>query len=342
MLNISNILQSFGLSQKLGNKPVFLFFYFLFAFSTSAQQNLVPNGDFEDYVTCPDWSNYYVDAAANWFIPTNNGTSDYFNSCSTEFDVEGLLFSVPENFSGWQEAHSGNGYAGFSFSMYNDGSSYCEYISIELNQTLKKGSFYELSFFVSVADSFFASYEPNIYVNKLGAYFSSNAINQNNNFIIDVVPQFESDPNAWLSDSIGWQYVSGIFTTSGTEKFMTIGNFAKYNELKTNYLYPGPFLDKGTYYYIDDISLVEVELSLPNVFTPNGDSVNDVLELPFLPTNAKLVILNRWGEKVFETHGMNTQFWDGKYNGENATEGTYFYILNIDTIKKTGFIQLVR
>lgn len=314
----------------------------LISFSLKAQQNLVPNGDFEDYVTCPNVSNYYLDNAEYWFMPTNNGTSDYFNSCSTDADVEGLLFSVPQNYIGWQEAHSGSGYAGFSFSMLNDGGSYCEYISVELNQALRKETFYELSFYVSVADSFVLSYEPNIYVNKLGAYFSANVIDQNNSNIIDVKPQFESNPNNWLYDSISWQHVSGIFMATGGEQFLTLGNFASYDDLQSNYLYPSPFLDKSVYYYIDDVQLIEVELTLPNVFTPNGDGANDVLSLSFLPSRASLNILNRWGQRVFETNDAAVTFWDGTHNGTDATEGIYFYILEINKVKKTGFIQLIR
>lgn len=302
----------------------------------------MPNSSFEEYNNCPDWSNFYLNACSNWFIPTNNGTSDYYNSCSTEFDSEGLLFSVPENYNGWQEAHSGEGYAGFGFTMLNDGGSYCEYISVELSQGLKKGSFYELSFYVSVADSFLSSDEPNQYVNKLGAYYSINAVNQNNNYLIDVEPQFESNANNWLSDSIEWQYVSGVFTTDGDERFLTIGNFASYDELQSNYLYPSTFLDKGAYYYIDDVQLIEIELNLPNVFTPNGDGVNDVLSLPSLPENSKLSILNRWGSKVFETNNASGSYWDGTNKGMESQEGTYFYVIEISNLKKTGFVHLMR
>lgn len=304
-------------------------------------QNLVPNPSFEEYDTCPDVNNWFIDNCNNWFMPTI-GTSDYFNSCSIDTDAEGLLYSVPENFIGWQEAHSGEGYAGLGFGMFNDGSSYCEYISVELIQPLEKDSFYELSFYVSVADSFVIWYEPNIYVNKLGAYFSLNAINQNNVFKVDVIPQFESNPNNWLYDSINWQHVSGVFMANGGERFLTIGNFASYDDLQSNYLYPSPLLDKAAYYYTDDVQLIKVELNLPNVFTPNGDGSNDVLLLSFLPLNSSLTIINRWGEKVFETNDAALNFWDGTYNSKGATEGTYFYILEINEVKKTGFVQLVR
>src|SRR5258705_6338420 len=78
-------------------------------------QNLVPNGDFEQYSGCP--SNYnQIDFALFWFNPCippygtafgQSGSSDYFNACASIWQID-----VPNNFDGYQPAHSGNGYAG--------------------------------------------------------------------------------------------------------------------------------------------------------------------------------------------------------------------------------------
>jgi gliding motility-associated-like protein len=67
---------------------------------------------------------------------------------------------------------------------------------------------------------------------------------------------------------------------------------------------------------------------MPNVFSPNGDGVND-LYLPIELYNLKnysIQILNRWGEVVFEEKNKNTG-WDGTSAGKNCTEGTYFWIV---------------
>ncbi len=77
---------------------------------------------------------------------------------------------------------------------------------------------------------------------------------------------------------------------------------------------------------------------IPNVFTPNGDGVNDY----FFPkqllskgfTGFYMQILNRWGEKIFETTSMNGRGWDGRFNGQEQPSGTYIYI--IETILKNG------
>jgi large repetitive protein len=68
---------------------------------------------------------------------------------------------------------------------------------------------------------------------------------------------------------------------------------------------------------------------MPNVFTPNGDLIND----KFIPvTNAtisKVVfsVYNRWGQKVFEDNNIN-KGWNGKKNGITYDTDTYYYILD--------------
>jgi gliding motility-associated-like protein len=61
----------------------------------------------------------------------------------------------------------------------------------------------------------------------------------------------------------------------------------------------------------------------PNAFTPNSDGVNDV----FLK-NYDLVIMNRWGQELYR--GFDG--WDGTYNGDKVSAGTYFYIVTVKNI----------
>jgi gliding motility-associated-like protein len=71
---------------------------------------------------------------------------------------------------------------------------------------------------------------------------------------------------------------------------------------------------------------------VPNIFTPNGDGVNDLFEIPCLNTlpEAWLIVFNRWGDLVYESDRYHNQ-WDGKYNGNDLPDGTYFYILRLDS-----------
>lgn len=90
-------------------------------------------------------------------------------------------------------------------------------------------------------------------------------------------------------------------------------------------------------------------VEVPNVFTPNGDNQNDAFYFDVMnvnPENFEVVIFNRWGEQVFSSNDPDFK-WDGKINGNPASEGTYFYIykgagLDGTELEGQGFVQLVR
>lgn len=85
-------------------------------------------------------------------------------------------------------------------------------------------------------------------------------------------------------------------------------------------------------------------ITIPNVFTPNGDGVNDTFFIPGLaayPTN-EFTVMNRWGATVYQKKN-----YQGDWTGSGLNEGTYFYILRIqqpsgkwDSYK--GYITLLR
>ena len=54
-----------------------------------------------------------------------------------------------------------------------------------------------------------------------------------------------------------------------------------------------------------------------------------------------LKIYNRWGGIIYESRDKS-QHWDGKFNNNNASAGTYFYILTIDEKIHKGFLNLFR
>ncbi len=95
--------------------------------------------------------------------------------------------------------------------------------------------------------------------------------------------------------------------------------------------------------------LLDKQLYIPNLFTPNGDGSNDMFGIFTDDLSVKqfsLKIFNRWGEKVFETNN-HLQGWDGFYNGETAPAGNYIYdtfITYVDgkTEKRKGSVMLIR
>jgi len=81
----------------------------------------------------------------------------------------------------------------------------------------------------------------------------------------------------------------------------------------------------------------QLELILPNVFSPNGDGKNDLFSwIENAIKNMEGIIFDRWGKKVYEWEGL-TNKWDGKVNGNEAPEGVYFYVIKGTDILDNGF-----
>jgi gliding motility-associated-like protein len=79
--------------------------------------------------------------------------------------------------------------------------------------------------------------------------------------------------------------------------------------------------------------LVDKSLNIPNVFTPNGDNVNETWTIDGLrvyPRNI-MQIFNRYGQNIFTSSPGNYKPWNGKLNGNDLPVGTYYYILKLTT-----------
>ncbi|HCY43035.1 MAG TPA: hypothetical protein DHV48_17145 [Prolixibacteraceae bacterium] len=88
---------------------------------------------------------------------------------------------------------------------------------------------------------------------------------------------------------------------------------------------------------------VEGDITVPDVFTPNGDGINDewqISNIRFHPFQ-KIIIYNRFGQVIYE---CSNEFipWDGKINGE-IIQGTYFYQIVFDQAnKKYGQVTILK
>jgi gliding motility-associated-like protein len=93
--------------------------------------------------------------------------------------------------------------------------------------------------------------------------------------------------------------------------------------------------------------------SLPNVFTPDGDGVNETF-IPFPYNNVQkidMVVYDRWGKRVFKTEDPDIN-WDGteEHTHRPLPEGTYYYgcevyLYSLNGVKKkmlTGIIMILR
>lgn len=90
----------------------------------------------------------------------------------------------------------------------------------------------------------------------------------------------------------------------------------------------------------------------PNVFTPNGDGINDVFKLKTMEKlfEFEIRIFNRWGNQVLAYNGEPEEFeWNGKIkgNGQDAADGVYFYVATYKDYKgkkkkQSGSVTILR
>jgi gliding motility-associated-like protein/uncharacterized repeat protein (TIGR01451 family) len=86
------------------------------------------------------------------------------------------------------------------------------------------------------------------------------------------------------------------------------------------------------------------ELTFPNVFTPNGDGMNEYFKVGGLETytGAELYIYNRWGNQVYASKDYKND-----WNGNGLNEGTYYYLLRVKTSSEEtksfkGWVEILR
>ncbi len=85
-----------------------------------------------------------------------------------------------------------------------------------------------------------------------------------------------------------------------------------------------------------------------NFFSPNNDGINDtwsLSNLAFYPNN-KVVVYNRFGQRVFGTKSYQND-WDGKQFGQDLAEGTYYFVFYYDFNDdakgfERGFVEIIR
>jgi gliding motility-associated-like protein len=76
---------------------------------------------------------------------------------------------------------------------------------------------------------------------------------------------------------------------------------------------------------------------IPNIFTPNGDGVNEVFFIRNKPDATEVIVSNRWGKQVYASKNYQND-WDG---GDIA-DGVYYYRINAGGQSYSGWVELLR
>jgi hypothetical protein len=233
-----------------------------------SQSNLVPNGDFESYSSCPPNPFGTINYAVPWFQPNYpyagaGGSSDFDHFCSG-YDCSSFM----------QCPRSGEGMGGIGLFHFPhlDTDEGREYLEVGLIDSLKPGKKYCLRIYVNMLD------RDCFPVKQIQAVLTNDSLlytSPNFEYIPGQMPVLEAD--AVVDDSINWVMLSTVHTAMGGERFLTIGCFEPgdsviYDSICPNPLPPGSY---AGYYWFDDISIYEQ----PDVFAgndtliPPGDSV---------------------------------------------------------------------
>jgi gliding motility-associated-like protein len=129
------------------------------------------------------------------------------------------------------------------------------------------------------------------------------------------------------SASSGSGVIQNDFSTTSTISNLTEGE----NLIIYGFKHPScPTLrDTLLIYYSDCDGIEEI---IPTMFSPNGDGKNDDFIIPGLSKKypkCEVKIVNRWGSVMYDSIGYTTT-WDGKFKGETAPTGTYFYTITLN------------
>lgn len=288
---------------------------------STTHTNLVFNGSFEDYRTCPR----KVDALGvltlveGWYQPTR-GSADYFNICGSR------ECGVPKNKLGEQAAHSGEGYCGIYCSKNN----YREYLQTRLRRRLHPGDSIQITYYVSLSE------ESTGAITTMGALFTEESISdtvrgilmhKEQNTLSDGVVQTMLRPltpqvvnfDTPLTDTRNWQCISGTFVAQGGEQYVTIGNF--YTIEQSGYAEPDSLTEllPGAYYYIDDVTVECLKCDPPETDEVNVDSVYLTHEQPAFSVGGTFI--------------MHDIFFE--FDKSTLLQQSYFELMRLTTLLET-------
>ncbi|MFM8911517.1 MAG: OmpA family protein, partial [Flammeovirgaceae bacterium] len=235
------------------------FFHFLVGLLLSISgttQNLVPNPSFEEYFKCPGSYNYSTDGklAPGWFSPTI-GTPDLYNECS-KGDA-----GVPTNWAGYSKPYTGKGYAGIYCYVKDKNPSqnlnYREYLQTKLNEPLREGVEYYVEYLFRLSSN--SKYS----IDRMGLLLSDSANWKTNDNPLGS-PTYEYRMAGAYNRSTGvWNKCRFFYKAKGGEQYLTIGNFSDDLSTRTFHLKfskaKEPMLDRGAYFFIDDVRIVAYE-----------------------------------------------------------------------------------
>ncbi len=240
---------------------------FNFGAETAQSQNLIPNGNFEEYDSllimdtniCSS-APFWAPEVKYWYSANSLGFKylhSKYNICNSN---PAMTNGVPINHDGFEHPHSNESYVllmTYENSSNDTIASAASIIQIEMPDSLHKYKKYCFSTFISSCDC------NTILSDAFGAYFSNTAISSSDVYnFIQYTPQI-SNPDYRFPSKYGWTLVSGSFIADGGEMYLTIGSFE--NDFSVHIVEPdtnntwfcSTIFPYNSAIYIDDVSLYD-------------------------------------------------------------------------------------
>jgi hypothetical protein len=291
----------------------------------SAQTNLVVNPSFEDTVSCPNGI-AQINHATGW--SSFSGTPDYYNSCAP-FSSQA---SVPNNVLGYQQAATGNAYAGF-VSYGSQLPNLREFVGGNLTNPLSIGVKYYVFFKVNLTIN--STWSLHCSSNNLGALFSTTTYGTCNGCL--PVPKTPKINNSTIiTDSANWTIISGSFIADSAYKYIVIGNFFDNSNTDT-LIMDGNSACTNAYYYLDDVCVstdslvcsgnigVEAFNSLKDTFKvyPNPAQNNFFYEITLNNNESGFLQLHDMLGNGVSSKQLKSGLNKGEFNLDDVNDGVY-------------------
>lgn len=232
-------------------------------------QNLVPDPGFEIMQKTPSKDDNGIRCTSNWVNAVLTG-GDYYNTAAKS---KILGVGAPRNIFGYQQPHSGNGYAGICIQK-----DMVEYVETKLTSPLKKGQTYLIEFYICRAEHRLH------HVDEFGVLFTTKMLWGAEKTGISIKPPVDFvNPNGY-KDTKKWTKLSATYTAEGSETVIILGHF-NYDKKKRT---------KGkAHYYIDDVSIIPV-----NDETNISANTEEIKPLETRPDSIPKVLSPKLGETI--------------------------------------------
>ena len=308
-------------------KKILLFLFIIVCGWCVQAQNLVLNCSFEDTVYCPNDNGILgsISECKDWYSAgTEYSTPDYFKACG-QYPM--MPSSVPYNSMGFQNAATGNSYAGIVPWIIEDSitaQSEKEFIGTKLITPLAIGQRYFVSFKVSFTVNIASDYASN----KTGALFSTVKYSNANLALIKNFAHIYT--NEIITDTANWVPIKGWFTADSAYQYINIGNFFDNAHTDTLRFYNIQYWGNASYYYIDNVcvslnstqcectrsvnikenkpeSLISVnyDAESKNVIIKNSSITNKISEIRMFDITGKLIYNTKLINKLNEISTIN-------------------------------------